>query len=207
MHAVVPASFTVVLLLGGFVGNSSLYAQALPTATKAAEISVFGGYTPTAPDFGRFTFNSFTTGADFTLFPHWFVDPSVEARFNYAHASTVSEHSLLIGPRLQKDLMGDRLHPYVDFLLGSGTIGYHAAPYSSDPSTSGHEMSYGGGVDFDISHHLSLKFDFQQQALNMGTNKTFKPQGGDYTLTPHTFTFGVTYHFQFPGLKGRQDLR
>jgi hypothetical protein len=179
----------------------------LPTATKAAEITAFGGYTVGDPDFGGFTKNGFTLGSDFTLFPHWHVDPSVEVRFNFLHAPTISEHSFLVGPRLQEDFLHDRLHPYVNFLVGAGTISYHPVTVPNDSSDSGRAYSIGGGADFDITRHISVKGDVQQGFWNLGTNSYYKPQGGDYTLSPRTYTFGVTYHFIFRGLNKQQELR
>ena len=201
------ASVPVLMMLGGTVGSSFARAQALPTATKGAEVSVFGGYTGSATDYGSAAKAGFLTGAHYTVFPrHWFVDPSVEFRFDYAHAAGVSEHAYLVGPRLQMDFLGDRLHPYADFLFGKGTVNYHP-DISGITSTYGPARSYGGGVDFDISRHLSLKADFQQQSWNMGKSNVFKPDGSDFTLGPKTFSLGVTYHFQFRGLNKQQELK
>jgi hypothetical protein len=197
---------TLFMLLGGVVGNSSLYAQALPTATKSAEISAFGGYTASAPDFGPLTKTGFTMGADFTLFPHWHFDPSLEARYDFAHAPTISEHVFLVGPRVQKDFLHDRVHPYINFLFGVGTIDYHPAN-PKDASDSGRAFSLGGGADFDVTRHISVKADLQQQSWNLGTNSIYKPQGGNYTLAPRTYTFGAAYHFQFRGLNKQTELR
>jgi hypothetical protein len=195
------------MLLGGSVGSSSLYAQALPTATKGAEITVFGGYTASKTDYGDFAKTGFMGGANFTLFPsHWFVEPSVEFRFDYARSNEVSEHAYLVGPRLQKDIKGGRLHPYADFLFGQGTINFNPAVLGVERAW-GPARSYGGGVDFDISRHLSLKGDFQEQSWNTGKNPKLKPDGSDFTLSPQTFIFGVTYHFQFKGLNKQQELR
>jgi hypothetical protein len=207
MRPAVLVVLTAFLLLGGVVGNSSLYAQALPTATKKAEIAAFGGYTVSAPDFGTASKGGFLTGADFTIFPHWHFDPSVETRLTYSHAPAISEHSFLVGPRAQFDFLHDHLHPYADVLFGSGVISYHPVINPGDTSDRGLAVSYGGGVDFDITRHLSLKGDLQQQSWNLGKNSFFKPQGGNYTLSPRTYSFGVTYHFQFRGLNKQTELR
>ncbi len=199
-----PVRLLLVLSLGGIVGHLSARAQALPTATRGAEINAFGGYAFTTPDFGPAAKTGFMAGADFTLFPPLHFDPSVEVRFTEAHANAISEHSLLAGPRLQKDLANGRLHPYVDVLFGTGTIDYHPVLHTGEPSDSGRALSYGGGIDFSISRRLSVKMDFQQQSWNLGANQFLKPQGGDYTLTPRAYTLGVTYHFMFSDLKGQR---
>lgn len=207
MYPVRLVGLTVVMLLGGAVGSSSLYAQALPTATKTAEISAFGGYTAASPDFDKFAKTGFTFGADFTLFPHWHVDPSVEARYSFAHSSGISEKAFLVGPRAQFDVLHGRLHPYADVLFGVGTISYHPIVSPGDSSDSGAAVSYGGGVDYDVTRHISLKGDVQRQSWNLGANAFFKPQGGNYTLSPTTYTFGASYHFEFHGLGKQRELR
>jgi opacity protein-like surface antigen len=68
-------------------------------------------------------------------------------------------------------------------------------------------FSYGGGVDFDINRHWSAKFDVQRQDWSMGKNSYFKPDGSNFTLSPHTYTFGVTYHFSFSGLNKQKELK
>ena len=192
-----------VLWLAATVSSLCMHAQSLPTATRGAEITAFGGYSPsTTVDFGPSTRSGFLAGADYTLLPPLHFDPSVEARFTEAHATGISEHTFLIGPRVQKDLLNGRLHPYADFLFGRGTIDYHPVLHAGEPSDSGRALSYGGGIDFSVTRHFSLKMDFQQQSWNLGTNAYFKPQGGDYTLTPRMYTFGLTYHFTFADLKG-----
>jgi len=76
-----------------------------------------------------------------------------------------------------------------------------------DSSDSGAAISFGGGVDYNVTRHISLKADVQQQSWNLGTNGFFKPQGGNYTLSPRTYTFGASYHFEFHGLGKQRELR
>jgi opacity protein-like surface antigen len=189
------------------LGITSAHSQALATATRGAEITAFGGYTASAPDFETFAPGGFTAGANYTLFPkHLFIDPSVEFRYDYTHSSGVSEHGYFVGPRLQKDIFGGRVHPYVDALYGKGTINLHP-PSSGVASAWGGAWSYGGGVDLEVSKHLSLKLDLQQQEWNLGKNAALKPDGSDFTLSPKTYTLGVTYHFTFSELRNQRELK
>jgi opacity protein-like surface antigen len=195
-------------VLGVTTESASLSAQALPTAQKAAEITAFGGYTPSSPDFGPRTYNGFTAGADFTIFPPLRFDPSVEVRFTRSHSYDMTEKSFLVGPRLQKDFGRDHYHPYIDFLVGRGSFNYSGVvPVGFSNTASGFALSYGGGIDIDVTHHVSLKLDLQQQSWSMGTNRFFKPNGETFTLAPRTYTVGATYHFQFPGLNKQRELR
>jgi hypothetical protein len=197
----------VALFIGGAATSPPLRAQALVTASKAAEITAFGGYMYSAPDYGSNSAKGFAAGADFTMFHHWWIDPSVEARFDYTSATSISEHAFLFGPRAQKDY--GRFHPYVDVLFGNGHISYHPPPAFSplDHGDSGFNITYGIGTDIDLPRNLSMKFDFQQQNWNLGKNLPFQPDGSNYTLTPRTLIFGVTYHFPFSGLRKQRDLQ
>jgi hypothetical protein len=197
--------FAALLLPGGAIGGSSLYAQSLPTATKTAEINAFGGYTASSPDFNNFAKEGLLLGGNFTIYPFRYFDPSLEIRFTYARSSSISEHSFLVGPRIQKDY--GKLHPYADFLFGDGRIAYHPVLVPKDPSDGGLALSFGGGLEYDIVHHISLKVDVQEQSFNLGQNFVFKPDGSAYTLTPRTYSVGATYHFPFRGLNKQKELR
>jgi hypothetical protein len=207
MHPVRLAFVYISLTLGGIVGSSSLLAQALPTAQRAAEITAFGGYTMSNPDQGVYAYKGFLAGANFTIFPHWFIDPSVETRFTYASSTTHTEHSFVVGPRLQKDFHNDRLHPYADVLIGVGVVSYHPEILIGDAKDSGVDLVYGGGIDIDVTRHISLKLDAQRHNFNLGVNAFYKPDGSDYLLTPSTFSVGATYHFPFAGLRKQRELR
>ncbi len=208
MTLVRPAVLTafIFFISGSAFTSPPLHAQALVTASKAAEITAFGGYMYTSPDYGQSSSKGFLAGADFTLFRHWWVDPSVEARFDYTAGTGISEHAFLAGPRAQKDL--GRFHPYVNVLIGEGHISYNPPPSISpnDHGDGGLNIAYGIGADVDLVHHLSLKVDFLQQNWNLGQNSAFQPDGSNYTLTPRTLSIGVTYHFPFSGLNHQREL-
>lgn len=202
------ASLTAFLfLVAGLMLAPNLRAQSLATARRGAEITAFGGYSVSHPDYGGTSYNGETIGANFTLFKNWWVDPSVEVRFNHSSNSIISENAFLVGPRVQKDY--GRFHPYVDALFGVGVISYHPAPTFSpdDHQDSGRNIAFGGGVDFDVTRNFSAKVDFQEQNWNLGKNPPFQPDGSNYTLSPSVLTFGVTYHIPFSGLRKQRELR
>jgi opacity protein-like surface antigen len=210
MTLVRPAVFTafIIFIFGSAYTAPPLHAQALVTASKAAEITAFGGYNIyNNPDYGANTNKGFLAGADFTIFRNWWVDPSVEARFVYTAGTGISEHAILVGPRAQKDY--GRFHPYVDVLVGEGFIDYNPPPSISpkDHGDSGLSLAYGAGIDVDLVRNFSLKADFLQQNWNLGQNSLFQPDGSNYTLTPRTVSVGVTYHFPFSGLRKQRELQ
>ena len=100
------------------------FAQATPTATKSADLSVFLGYNSVKPDYGPYRNDGGTFGVDFTRYFHFPVSPSLELRANFANGTTVNERSYLFGLRAQADSLR-RVHPYVDFLAGPGTIHFN----------------------------------------------------------------------------------
>ena len=184
------------------------HAQSLSTASKGAEVSVFGGYAPGEPDYGPHTLKGFSAGGDFTLFPRFFLKPSFEARGNMLDGTESTEKSVLVGPRVQLDPRRyPHLHPYGDFLIGGGEILYHPAPLVGYTGDRARIYSFGGGLDIDLPHHFSARFDFQQQSWNFGQNGYLKPDGGNYTLAPRTVMLGIKYTVPFRFLKRATDYR
>ncbi|HEY5382187.1 MAG TPA: outer membrane beta-barrel protein [Acidobacteriaceae bacterium] len=162
------------------------HAQAGPTASRSAGISVFGGYLSDLPDYGPYRNNGFSFGVDYTqYFKHLPVAPSLELRANIAQGKTVNEHSYGFGPRIQYDHLGP-LHPYADLLIGPGNIHFNF-PYNilGDNSTI---WSYGGGLNYDLSHHFQALIDFQGQHWKTGHN---------VTLSPSLLIIGVRYNIPF----------
>jgi hypothetical protein len=190
----------------GFISSNTAAAQSLSTASKGAEISVFGTYTAGTPDYGPFAKKGISAGGDFTIFPHFILKPSLEIRGNELYSADVTEKSVLFGPRAQIDIRG-KFHPYGDFLIGGGEIIYHPDPapgYTGDRSK---VYSYGGGINIDVAHHLAAKFDFQQQSWNLGHNSIAVSGSGNFTLSPRLFMAGVTYTLPFRFLKRSTDYR
>jgi hypothetical protein len=186
------------------VGSVQTQAQAIATASKSAEISAFGGYMPSHTDYGPHTLKGFAAGADFTVFPHFPVAPSLEVRGQYGSGQDVTEKAVMAGVRVQKDFRF-RYHPYVDFLIGIGQLTYHLDPYPNYSQDTSKALSYGGGINIDVSHHLAAKFDIQAQNWNFGKNGALQPNG-DYTLTPYTALVGVTYTVPFRTLNRHSDF-
>ncbi len=188
-----------------FANTLTIQAQAIATASKSAEISAFGGYMPSHTDYGPHTLKGFAAGADFTIFPHFPVAPSLEVRGQYGSGSDVTEKALLAGVRIQKDFRF-RFHPYVDFLIGVGQLTYHLDPYPNYSQDTSKALSYGAGINIDVSHHLAAKLDIQEQNWNFGPNTAFTPTG-NYTLNPYTAILGVTYTVPFRTLNRHSDFR
>lgn len=194
--------FTLALM---FAGTSTLqsYGQALPTASKSAEISAFAGYLGARTDYGPIAKKGIAAGADFTVFPRFPVAPSLEVRGQEAFASDVTEKSVMVGLRVQKDLR-QRLHPYVDALIGGAEIVYNLHPYPNYHADRSKAYSFGGGINIDIARHFGMKMDIQQQDWNFGAPKTTPTN--DFRLKPTTAMVGVTYTVPFRVLNRHGDF-
>lgn len=181
-----PRSLTLLALTAAPLASS--FAQAVPTATKSADFSIFFGYATVQPDYGPYRNSGGVLGANFTRYFHFPVAPSVELRANFANGTTVNERSYLIGLRAQADLLA-RVHPYANFLAGPGNIHFN---FPSDGYTGDNSVvySYGGGADLDLLNNFAAKVDFQEQhwRLGVGTGNTFHP---------NLLLFGVTYRIPF----------
>jgi hypothetical protein len=198
--------FLLILAMTGLCSRECA-AQALATASRAADISVFGGFSPTYTDFGHRTYDGWMAGGDFRVFPpHWPVNPSLEFRYTHATNTPVTEQSYLGGIRF--DHQFGRFTPYADVFGGVGLIGYHPVIIPGDTNDSGRNLAYGGGVDIDITRHVAVKLDFLQQNWNLGYDPAFAATG-NYTLTPYQGTVGVLYHFSanFKDLHKQRELR
>jgi hypothetical protein len=188
----VPLSFLI-----GMSPVSRLTAQGRETASRPADISAFGAFSNSQPDYGAVRNNGVTLGADYTrFFARIPIAPSLELRANVLDGSVVHELTYLGGLRATLPLRG-KFRPYADALIGFGTIHYAVAPlpgYTGDRST---VYSYGGGLDTRVTANFDLMLDAQYQSWNFGGY----PGPAQYTLTPSVFSAGVVYHIPFTSRK------
>ncbi len=184
-------------------GNAG--AQAMPTASKGAEVQFFGGFLLGNPDYGPFGKLGATAGGDFTVFPRWRIAPSFDFRAAQLIAPEATEQTVLFGPRAQIDVR-ERLHPYLDVLYGAGNIHFH--PASMYPGYTGDRtriLAYGGGINIDFARHIGVKFDVQEENWSFGLSDA-TPKG-TFTLTPLVCTAGVVYTIPFRKRNRREDFR
>jgi len=179
---------TVAFLLAFAVPAISM-AQASSTASRSAGISVFGGYINSNPEYGPDRNTGEALGANFIKYLPHAIAPSIEVRYNRTSGTDVNENSFLGGIRVQTDATAKyKVHPYVDVLLGSGTVHFNTSA-SGDTSTSSGIYDFGGGVDIDLIHRFQLKADYQYQHWKLSQpNNAF---------TPNLLLIGITYQFHF----------
>jgi hypothetical protein len=167
-------------------------AQARQTATKSADIGVFGGFTYADPTYGPDNVSGGMFGADFTRYVHLPVEPSLEFRANFISGTYVGQHEYLVGLRAAAPFR--TIKPYADFLVGPGYIHFPLNyGYTDDNSI---VYNYGGGVDVRVTHSFALKLDVQGQHWNTGT-LIYRPVLG---------TVGVQYTIPFRPHVSQRDL-
>lgn len=183
---------TLFFLALPLAANTLAGAQAVRTASKSADISVFGGFEAAHPDYGPYNSYGGMFGIDFTRYFHFPVEPSLEFRANFHSNIAVSEHSYVVG--LKAAVPFRFVKPYADLLVGPGNIHFPYNPgYTGDDSI---VYSYGGGIDVPLLRGFAAKFDLQGQHWNTG----------EFTYTPTIGTIGLSYTIPFRPRRSQRDL-
>ncbi len=168
------------------------WSQAVRTASKSADISVFAGFQDGDPAYASSRATGGMFGLDYTHYFHIPVEPSLEFRANFLSNTYVSEHTYLVGVRAAVPFYSFR--PYADFLVGPGNIHFPLnVGYVGDNST---VYSYGGGLDVPVYRNFALKLDVQGQHWNTG----------EFIYTPTLGTIGVVYTIPFRPHVSQRDL-
>jgi len=114
----------ILILLSLLAGAPRLFAQATPTASRAGDLIIGGGYTSAVSDYGH-RFTGFAIYGDFDFTRHL----GVEANFHkvsYGAGSPLYEKTYEIGPRFF--LTYGRFVPYAKIMIGRGVFNYPALP-------------------------------------------------------------------------------
>jgi hypothetical protein len=194
-------ALAVLLAIAFSFSTSSALAQAAnPTASRALQLSAFGGATGVLTGLDRGKNLSITAGGDLGLPPWHGLRPSIEVRGTYPidDGQVDSQRSILGGLRVEF-LLNHRIHPYGDFLFGRGQMNYESsrncAGYCFDGLDYALTTTYidagGGGFDYDLNRHLAVKVDAQVQRWG-GPAPT--PSGIVYSTAG---TIGLVYTFTF----------
>lgn len=183
------------LALTALAATPRAHAQASATASKANDISIFAGGTYSNPQYGPYYDKGFSFGGNIVHHVNRFVDPSLEARFNFTSGTDASERTYLVGLRAQTAVY--RLHPYGDFLIGAGTLRFNLSNGQNYSAPSSTVFSYGGGLDIDVFRQYQLKLDMQQQHWLLG----------DQPFNPWIAMVGVTYRFHFRDFNKQGEAR
>jgi hypothetical protein len=173
-----PALIVTCVILGSV---DRLPAQGLPTATRAGDLQIGGGFT-----FGR---------SDYNFTPLHLIGETVYTTFDMRHRwggefdfhnikptedSTVYQRTYEIGPRIF--LWRDPFRPYAKVMYGRGVYNFS----QSRANIAYNIYTFGGGVDLAVKRPLNVRVDYEYQ------NWAGFPLG---TLHPSVVTIGAAYHF------------
>ena len=183
-----------VLFLGAMTG-AQCWAQDIPTETQMARLQVFasGAFVYTRYAAGQNL--SLYAGGDFVFRPLFTWQPGVELRatFPIDPRNVDGQRSFLIGPRMEYAHV--KYHPYVDFLIGTGTATFKYA-YTDPttqivyPSESSLVYGIGGGLDYTVTRKLALRLDVQEQFWKITA-------GYVTSFSPIALSVGGVYRFNF----------
>jgi len=204
---------------------SVVCAQGKPTASQDLELSAFGGITGTYTGVLGGRNAGITAGADLAFREFFGVRPGIEVRGTLPvdNGNIAGERNYLGGITLAKRF--GRFNVYGDFLYGHGEIKYqngglqNAAGTEVFLTSNSNILSPGGGFEYDISRHFSIKGDaqFQRNATPFSQQSPPPPVTGPVPVvvpainypapgtlsdtpghaTAKAFTLGVKYRFNF----------
>ena len=169
------AAILPVALLGS---APSVLSQALPTATRPADIQVGGGFTLARPGYQPQMFYGFAIYADVDPRAHWGVEAELHEIFG---AQKSRQRTVEIGGRYFGTF--GPFVPYAKGMYGRGDFRY---PFGFT-QLSYNLLTAGGGVDYKATRHIHARLDYEYQHWLGFSN------GG---LHPQLITFGVAYHFE-----------
>lgn len=172
-------------------------AQAVESASRVTELSLFGAFQNLHPDWGHTSDNGLVAGALITHFMRGPILPSFEIRGSMSrNGEAAGMKTILYGGRANfRFPLVARFHPYANFLVGTGEIDFAhptmtiRGPYGHDDST---VYNYGGGGEFAVHRNASLIAEFQQQHWNLGGQEI-----GHVILTPYSVNLGLRYRIPF----------
>jgi hypothetical protein len=161
-----------------FGSAPSLLGQAIPTATRPADIQVGAGFTTARPDYERRNFPGFFLYADVDPRAHW----GVEAEYHQVSggAAQSSQRTLEIGGRYFRNY--GAFSPYAKGMYGRAQFKY---PFGF--TVLWYNMFAGGvGVDYKATRYIHARVEYEfQKWISF-------PNGG---LQPQLLSIGVAYHF------------
>jgi hypothetical protein len=182
-----------VLLTTTFWACVATAQQAKPTASRALELSTFGGVSADYTGLSGGRNGSLSVGVDLAFAPYRGLRPTVELRGLYPldKGTIVSQKAGFGGLRVDF-LLGHRAHPYGDFLFGRGQMNYGTSGYLYNDYnylvTTTYVYSPGAGVDLDLTRRLAIKLDGQYQSW--GDTPT-----ASTTVHSTIATVGLVYRF------------
>jgi hypothetical protein len=163
-----------------------LFSQAIPTASRAADVQIGAGFAIGQSDYVQHTFPGITAYADLDFRPHI----GAEAEFHDiadSRGSRMAERTYELGVRCLRTY--GPLVPYAKGMTGIGQLKYPQGLTVFDYWI----FAGGAGLDLKLTGRIHVRGEYEYQRWS-----SF-PNGG---LAPQIVTFAVAYHFP-AGLRHR----
>ena len=172
---------------------TAAWGQALPTASRAGDLQLGGGFTVANPDYlnpdySSSHFKGIALYGDFDFKEHY----GIEADFHHISgdpADQLYERTYEIGGRYLRHY--GIFAPYIKGMVGRGVFNFPlpaGAPSGSQhPNLAYNIYAIGLGVDYRILSYLNGRVEYEYQSW-----PGFPPTG----LQPNLITVGVAYHFK-----------
>ena len=185
--------YSILLAAALFVTVHAAHAQAVPTASASMTLSAFGGFSANYTGVELEKNGDITAGVDVGFREFAGFLPAIEARGSYPilKGNVANQENLLAGIRLGR--RKQRFNPYGDVLFGRGELKYpHGLSTPTNTfivlSNTSNVLSFGGGLDYNLTTHFGAKGDFQFQKYDT-------PVTASGSVFSKVFTVGITYRF------------
>lgn len=166
--------------------SSLLHSQATPTASRAGDLQIGGGFSSAASDYSS-RYNGGFGYFDFDFRQHF----GIEGDFHFVKLSnsTLYEKTYEIGGRYLRTY--GNFVPYAKLMYGRGVFNFPPCPPPADQNKACANLAYnlyaaGAGLDYKLRPSINLRGDFEYQRW-----PGFPPTG----LTPILVSVGAAYHF------------
>jgi hypothetical protein len=166
----------------GLLGAAAmLHAQSVPTAAKALDLKVGGGFAIANSDYGD-RYNGGAAYIDFDFRPHL----GVEGEFHFVKdSSDLYEKTYEVGGRYFRTY--GKLVPYAKLMYGRGVFNFPPLADGFRANLAYNLVAGGIGVDYKVLPFLYVRADGEYQHWFGFQNSS---------LSPSILTVGAAYHFK-----------
>jgi hypothetical protein len=188
-----------------FTAAPAAFSQAMPTASRAADVQLGGGYVTANSDYVPNRIRGFGLYGDVDVSEHFGAELEFH-QVNDPNPTQIYERSYELGVRYVRHY--GRFHPYGKVLYGRGVFNFQPhclsssgpivlepcyAPGADKSTAEGGNLAYnifvaGLGLDVNITRRINVRADFEYQDWLSGP-------GLSNGLAPTLFTIGAAYHF------------
>ncbi len=165
----------------------ALQAQARPTATRAGDLQVGGGFSLGKADYDTPRIRGGSIYASFDFKEHFGAEIDFH-QANTASPDTLYERSYEVGGRYVRHY--GIFNPYARLMYGRGVFNYEF----NEANLAYNQADAGIGVDINVARRINVRADYEYQNWFGFKGNLNNPDSSQ--LNPQLFTIGAAYHFQ-----------